>query len=333
MAWGRVAASEETAALTETVFPAPTSPVTTPMADSTMQKLMRATASWCAWRMNRSLAAMDLPKGVRSRPKWATHGARLTSSAPRARLGTWRAGRSRSSARCPRTPHGRLPPCRGSRSPSGQVWPGPPGERPVGVAARDARCCRTGLGAVQVDVDSREVLGVVSELDAPPDEGWVDAIGVALEGDCRRAGHPSRHRPPEGLSQLVGVDLAVGTGPLEAVDRRLVGLRVYATVGHLLGPGEEQVVQLLERGDALMGRLGQEGLPDVAVEPFLLAAAFWRIGLGARTCKYVNTTVCFLGTAAEGIGGAAMSRWRRDCLEVLCLAEGAEQSNIFLDFS
>jgi len=89
----------------------------------------------------------------------------------------------------------------------------------VGVAARDERRRHAGLGAVQVDVDSREVLGVVSELDSPPDKGWVDAIGVALEGDCRRAGHPSRHRPPEGLSQLVGVDLAVGTGPLEAVDR------------------------------------------------------------------------------------------------------------------
>src|ERR1035438_4378774 len=292
MAWGRVAASEETAALTETVFPAPTSPVTTPMADSTMQKLMRATASWCAWRMNRSLAAMDLPKGVRSRPKWATHGARLTSSAPRARLGTWRAGRSRSSARCRRTPHGRLPPCRGSRSPSGPAWPVPPGGRRGGGggAGRDERRRHAGLGAVQVDVDSREILGVVSELDAPPDEGWVDAIGVALEGDCRRAGHPSRHRPPEGLSQLVGVDLAVGTGPLEAVDRRLVGLRVYATVGHLLGPGEEQVVQLLERGDALMGRLGQEGLPDVAVESFLLAAAFWRIGLGVHEADSEHST-------------------------------------------
>jgi len=114
------------------------------------------------------------------------------------------------------------------------------GNGAVGVAARDERRRHAGLGAVQVDVDSREVLGVVSELDSPPDKGWVDAIGVALEGDCRRAGHPSRHRPPEGLSQLVGVDLAVGTGPLEAVDRRLVGLRVYATVGHLLGQAKNR---------------------------------------------------------------------------------------------
>ncbi len=43
-------------------------------------------------------------------------------------------------------------------------------------------------------------------------------------------------------------------------------------------PGEEQVVQLLERGDALMGRLGQERLSYVAVEPFLLAATLWLTG-------------------------------------------------------
>ena len=50
----------------------------------------------------------------------------------------------------------------------------------------------------------------------------------------------------------------------------LAGLGVRPAVGDLLGPGEEQVVELVQRLDALVGGLGQERLPDIAVEPFLL---------------------------------------------------------------
>src|SRR6266536_2524872 len=78
MTWWRVGSSAETAARRATVLPAPTSPVTTPSADSTTQKLIRAIASACAWRANRSRAGMDLPNGVRARPKCAAHGAALT---------------------------------------------------------------------------------------------------------------------------------------------------------------------------------------------------------------------------------------------------------------
>ena len=61
---------------------------------------------------------------------------------------------------------------------------------------------------------------------------------------------------------------------LEPADRRLAGLGVRPAVGDLLGPGGEQVVQRLQRLDALMGGLGQERLPDIAVEPFLLPPPF-----------------------------------------------------------
>src|ERR1019366_5718825 len=82
MTWWRVGSRPATAARSATVLPAPTAPVTTPSADSTTQKRIRAIASACAWRANRSLAAMDLPNGVRARPKCAAHGAALTA-APR----------------------------------------------------------------------------------------------------------------------------------------------------------------------------------------------------------------------------------------------------------
>src|SRR5260370_4285992 len=47
-----------------------------------MQKLIRAIASAWAWRGNRSRAAIDLPNGVRARPKCAAHGGGLTGPPP-----------------------------------------------------------------------------------------------------------------------------------------------------------------------------------------------------------------------------------------------------------
>src|ERR1035441_2329655 len=86
MTWWRVGSRPATAARSATVLPAPTSPVTTPSADSTTQKLIRAIASACAGRANRSRAAMDLPNGVRARPKCAAHGAALTAAPPPGRV-------------------------------------------------------------------------------------------------------------------------------------------------------------------------------------------------------------------------------------------------------
>jgi hypothetical protein len=114
----------------------------------------------------------------------------------------------------------------------------------VDVASGDERGGHPGAPAVEVDVDAGEVFGVIAQLDPAADEGRVDAVGVAFEGDGRGAGHLAGHRPPERRGQPVGVDAVVGPAPLEATDRRLVGLGMDATVGDLFGPGHEAVVEL-----------------------------------------------------------------------------------------
>jgi hypothetical protein len=48
------------------------------------------------------------------------------------------------------------------------------------MAPDDKRCRHAGGTALYVHVDRREILGVVSELDAPSDQRWVHPIGVAL---------------------------------------------------------------------------------------------------------------------------------------------------------
>ena len=63
----------------------------------------------------------------------------------------------------------------------------------------------------------------------------------------------------------------------EALDRRLTGLGVHAGVAHLLGPGYEAIIQLLEAGDALGLGLEQEPLADVSPESFLFPATLGSI--------------------------------------------------------
>ena len=70
----------------------------------------------------------------------------------------------------------------------------------------------------------------------------------------------------------------MGAALLEALDRCFARLGMDPPVGHLLGPGEQQVVEDFERVDPLVGGLVQERLADEAVEAFLLATAFGRIG-------------------------------------------------------
>jgi hypothetical protein len=48
---------------------------------------------------------------------------------------------------------------------------------------------------------------------------------------------------------------------------------VHPAVGDLLCPGGEELVQLVEALDPAVGGLGEEGLPDVGVEPLLLSPA------------------------------------------------------------
>jgi hypothetical protein len=66
----------------------------------------------------------------------------------------------------------------------------------------------------------------------------------------------------------------MGATALEPVDGCLLRLRVDPLVGHLLGPGRKDVIQLVDRLDAPVGRLGEERFSDVAVQTLLFSAAF-----------------------------------------------------------
>lgn len=130
-----------------------------------------------------------------------------------------------------------------------------------------------GGSAFEIDVEAGQVFGVVAQLDAAAHQGRVDGVGVALERDGGGAGDLAGDRPAERLGQSAVVDLAAGSARLEPVDRALAGLGVDAPVGHLFDPRGEPVVELVEVVDAVMAGLGQEGVADVAVGPFLLAPA------------------------------------------------------------
>jgi hypothetical protein len=58
----------------------------------------------------------------------------------------------------------------------------------------------------------------------------------------------------------------------EALDGCLTRLGMHARVAHLLSPGHEPIIQLLEGGDALGFGLEQEPFADVAAEPLLFSA-------------------------------------------------------------
>src|SRR5260370_1090101 len=121
-------------------------------------------------------------------------------------------------------------------------------------------------------------------------------------GGSGRSGRPTARRSPLLLVLLVLLLLAVvlataaasepaqpgevdlGSGPggllgrggdqAQVVD---AGLGVHPAVGDLPGPGGDQVVELLEGLDAVVDGFGQERLPDVAVQPFLLTPPLRRV--------------------------------------------------------
>ena len=148
----------------------------------------------------------------------------------------------------------------------------------VHVAAGDERGRGPGGLAVQEHLDAGQVLRVVPQLDPPPGQRGIDGVGVSLQRDGGGAGDPAGDRPAERLPQPVRAGLAGRPGGLEPADRGLPGLGVHPAVGDLPGPRGEQVVQLVQRLDALVGGFGQERLPDIAVEPLLLPPPFRRVG-------------------------------------------------------
>ena len=189
----------------------------------------------------------------------------------------------------------------------------------VGVAAEQERAGHPGRSAVQVHVDAGQVLGVVTQLDPPPDQGRVHAVGVAFQRHGGGAGHPPGHRPAERLAQPVRIGGAVRAAGLEPLGRRLPGLGMHPAVAHLFGPCGEQVVERVEGLDALVGGLGQERLPDVAVQPLLFAPPLRRVrpgmhqadaehraGAGQPRVGERGPVVCIedIGQAAAGDGPA-----------------------------
>ena len=80
---------------------------------------------------------------------------------------------------------------------------------------------------------------------------------------------------------------------LEPFDRGLVGLGVETPVGHLLGPRREEIVESLQTVDAVMDRLGQEGVADVAHQAnakLVFHAVLSREATGSRIYLQVQHT-------------------------------------------
>src|SRR5579859_5345281 len=277
MTWWRVGSRPATAARSATVFPLPTSPVTTPSADSATQKLIRATASACAWRANRSLAAIRLPNGCGP-------GRSARPTAPGSRLVLLvlaAAGGEHAQLREVdlRPGAGLLVMGGGDQAQvvdtgRGGLGPGRLRDGPVHVPAGDERGGGPGGPAVQEHIDAGQVFGVIPQLDPAAGERGIDGVRVALEGDGGGAGDLAGHRPAERLAQQARAGLTVRAAGLEPVDRGLAGLGVLAPVGHVLGPGGEQVIQHLDRVDAMVAGLGQEPLTDIAVQSFLFSPPF-----------------------------------------------------------
>ena len=142
------------------------------------------------------------------------------------------------------------------------------------VPADGERHCLPGGLAVYPDVDRREVLGVVAQLDPSARQRGIHRIRVAFEGDGRGAGDPAGDRPAERLPDQRRVGLAVRPALLEPLDGGQPGLSVRPPVGDVLGLRGEQVVELVEGLDAVVLGLGQERLPDIPVESFLFSPPF-----------------------------------------------------------
>jgi len=148
----------------------------------------------------------------------------------------------------------------------------------VDVATDDERDRLTHGSPIPEHVQSRQILRIKTQLDAPTDEGRVDAVVITGQRHRGGAGDAPHHRPAEGFAQQGWFDRRQRTVAGEAGDRRLAGLGVLAGIAHLLTPGQKAVVELGEAGDAVRLGLTEEPLADEAVQPLLLAAPLGRVG-------------------------------------------------------
>ena len=77
------------------------------------------------------------------------------------------------------------------------------------VAAEAEGDGQAGGGALEVDGDAAEVLGVVAELDLASDKGGVDLVAVAEQVDAGGASDAAQAGPAEGLLEELGVGCPV----------------------------------------------------------------------------------------------------------------------------
>ena len=138
----------------------------------------------------------------------------------------------------------------------------------VDVAADPVRDRGSHGPALVAHGDVGEVERVEHQLDAVPDQGGVDFVGVGVQGHGRGLGHGALLGPQERLVQGVTGGQHRWAGCEPTLQRRLPGLAVRAAVVDLLDPGGEQAVQLGQAGDRAAGALGT--VDDLDEELFAL---------------------------------------------------------------
>ena len=146
------------------------------------------------------------------------------------------------------------------------------------VAADHKRDCTAEGAALPIHVQAGQVVWIEAQLHPAAHQRWIHRVALAGEGDRGGAAHPAQDRRSEGLPQQGGFHLTSRPPEEEAHQRHLARLGVLPEIAHLLGPGQEAVVQFLETGDALGFRLEEEALADVAVQALLLATPLGGVG-------------------------------------------------------
>ena len=136
---------------------------------------------------------------------------------------------------------------------------------PAGLPSRNTSIRDRSSGSYRSS--TRRPVSAGSTAYAFPSSGTVAVRVTRRVTDQRNA---SRSRSGSGLPRR--------PAGLEPADRGLPGLGVHPPVGDLPGPRGEQVVQRVQRFDAVVDGLGQERLPDIAVQPLLFSAPFRRVG-------------------------------------------------------
>jgi len=169
------------------------------------------------------------------------------------------------------------------------------------VATEDEWDRLTSRMTFPVHVQARQILWIEAQLDAPTNQRFIDGVPIASQRDRGGRGDAAHDRPAEGFAEQRWFDGVEWTVAGEALDGRLANLGVHARVAHLLGPGREAIVKLLEAGNALGLSLEQKPLSDVSAEPFLFSASLRSIRPTVDQADAEHRTAAFkLGITVRG---------------------------------